>query len=157
MRVCISYRTYRTSGTGNTRENTPGMVLYVPYRTRPWKDRKGYQSSHRGIQYHREASRSQRGIKDHREASKITERHQRSQRHQRSKRGFTNQYWNRGITGQRGTIVSQILEGHQGITYHRRISNSIRREVSNSIEGYHTSLRGVTHNGGVSQGGITGA
>ena len=30
-----AYITYRASGTGNTGESTPGMVLYVPCRTQP--------------------------------------------------------------------------------------------------------------------------
>ena len=29
-------RVWMYLGTGNTWENTPGMVLYVPYRTQPW-------------------------------------------------------------------------------------------------------------------------
>ena len=33
VRAWMSYITQRSSGKGNTRENTPGMVLYVPYRT----------------------------------------------------------------------------------------------------------------------------
>ena len=51
VRVLVSYRTYRSSGYGYECPteltevlcrgmpgiNTPGMVLYVPYRTHPWK------------------------------------------------------------------------------------------------------------------------
>ena len=33
VRVWKSYRPYSSSGTGNTRANTPVMVLYVPYGT----------------------------------------------------------------------------------------------------------------------------
>ena len=33
----MSYITYRNSLSGNTRGKYPGYVLYVPYRTQPWK------------------------------------------------------------------------------------------------------------------------
>ena len=113
-----AYRTYRNSRCGYVyrTELTEHPVRVIPGRThRVWFCT--YPTEHdlgkivRGINHHTGVSNTTERHQDHREASKITERHQRSQRHQRSKRGFTNQYWNRGITGQRGTIVSQILEG----------------------------------------------